>query len=78
MGRAGRWSATFRKVSPMKTVWRFLQALGTSEDAATATEYAFMLGFIVMVAVASISGMGNGVSNAFATLTASIPVGGGS
>lgn len=62
----------------MKLVWRHLQALGTSEDAATATEYAIMLAFIIMVAIASITGMGNGVSNAFANLTGSIPVGGGS
>lgn len=62
----------------MKWVWRYLQPLGTSEDGPTATEYAIMLALIIMVAIASITGVGNGVSNAFASLTGSIPVGGGS
>lgn len=62
----------------MKTRWGHIERLWGSEDAATATEYAFMLAFIIMVAVGAISGVGNGVSNAFATLTANIPNGGGS
>ena len=62
----------------MKPWLGHLGALLQSEEGATATEYAFMLAFIIMVAVGAISGVGNGVSNAFATLTSSIPTGGGS
>jgi len=78
MGRAGRRLTAQQKVTPMKTLWRHLKDLWGSDEAATATEYAFMLAFVIMVAVGAITGVGNGVSNAFATLTAGIPTGGGS
>lgn len=46
----------------------------TSEDATSATEYAVMLGLIVLVAVGAISGIGTGVSTTFTSLDSSVDV----
>ena len=40
----------------------------TSEDATSATEYAVMLGLIVLVTVGAISGIGTAVSTSFTSL----------
>ncbi len=49
-----------------------------SEDGPTATEYAAMLGLIVLAAVGSIGGVGTKMDSVFNTLATSLPTGGGS
>lgn len=44
----------------------------TSEEGTSATEYAVMLGLIVLVAVGAISGIGTGVSDTFTSLDTSV------
>lgn len=48
-----------------------------SEEAASATEYAFMLALIVLVAWAAMAGMGQGVRNSFAAVSNGLPGGTG-
>jgi len=52
----------------MNVTLRCIKSFLSSDEGATATEYAFMLALIAVVCVASLSGLGGSVANAYATL----------
>ncbi len=52
----------------MKTVSSFIKSFVREEEANAVTEYAIMLGLIVLAAVGAIGGVGSGVSGTFAGL----------
>jgi len=59
----------------MKAAGEVVRSFLVAEDATAATEYAIILGLIVLAAVGAISGLGGTVSSTFAALDTGLGVG---
>lgn len=57
----------------MNSVIRIALSFLREEEAATATEYAFMLALIIVVCIGAVSALGSKVSGTFATTSTKIP-----
>jgi pilus assembly protein Flp/PilA len=59
----------------MQAMIRTIRAFLKSDDGPTATEYAVLLGLIILVAVGAINLLGSKVSTTFAGISEAIPTG---